>query len=90
MLAPGRLSLRDPGLCPQNLPPLATGDWVRHPDQPVYGRVTRTSDQDGTVAIDFGGGEITLHATQVPCIPAHIAAALDRGPLATGVHLADN
>ena len=87
--AASHLSLRDLGLCPQHLPPLTTGDWVRHPDQPVYGRVTHT-EPDGTVAIDFGGGEITLHATQVPRVPAHIAAELDRGPLGTGVHLADD
>ncbi|MFF3056390.1 hypothetical protein [Streptomyces sp. NPDC057909] len=84
--AASHLSLRDPGLCPRHLPPLTTGDWVRHPDQPLYGRVICT-EPDGTVAIDYGNGEITLHATQVPRVPDHIATELDRGPLATGVHL---
>ncbi|MGI5401972.1 hypothetical protein ACQEVG_21510 [Streptomyces sp. CA-135486] len=87
--AASHLSLRDPGLCPQHLPPLAVGDWVRHPDQPLYGRVTRT-EPDGTVAIDYGGGEITLHTTQVPRIPAHIAAELDHGPLRAGTPLLDD
>lgn len=74
------LSLRDHGRCPQHLPPLAEHDWVRHPEQPLYGRVTRI-DPDGTVAIDFASGELALHDTQVPRVPPHIAAELDRGPL---------
>ncbi|MFJ2342343.1 hypothetical protein [Streptomyces antimycoticus] len=83
------LSLRDHGRCPQHLPPLTVDDWVKHPEQPLYGRVTRV-EPDGIVAIDFVSGELTLHATQVPRVPPHIAAELDRGPLSSPVHLIDD
>ncbi|MFG2956335.1 hypothetical protein ACGF5O_21760 [Streptomyces sp. NPDC048291] len=74
------LSLRDPGQCPQHLPPLAEREWVRHPEQPLYGRVTHV-DPDGTVLIDFASGELALHDTQVPRVPRHIAEELGRGPV---------
>ncbi|MFE0642782.1 hypothetical protein ACFW2Y_14385 [Streptomyces sp. NPDC058877] len=82
------LSLRDRGRCPLHLPPLAVHDWVRHPEQPLYGRVTRV-EPDGTVAVDFVSGELTLHATQATRVPPHIADELDRGPLNGPVCLAE-
>ncbi|MFI1735242.1 hypothetical protein ACH40E_39690 [Streptomyces acidicola] len=82
------LSLHDQGRCPQHLPPLAEREWVKHPEQPLYGRVTRV-DADGTVVIGFASGELTLHATQVPRVPPHIAEELNRGPLSSSVHLID-
>lgn len=82
------LSLRDHGLCPHHLPPLAVHEWVKHPELPLYGRVTSV-DPDGTVAIDFASGEFTLHATQVPRVPPRIAEALDRGQLDGPAHLID-
>jgi hypothetical protein len=80
------LTLRDQGLCPQHQPPLAVDDWVQHPEQPLYGRVTRV-DPDGTVAVDFASGALTLHASQVPRVPPRIAAELAQEPLNSPTHL---
>ncbi|WP_328769461.1 hypothetical protein [Streptomyces sp. NBC_00286] len=82
------LSLRDHGLCPHHLPPLAVQEWVKHPELPLYGLVTSV-DPDGTVVIDFASGELTFHAAQVPRVPPHIAEALGRGPLDGPVSLID-
>ncbi|KPI15636.1 hypothetical protein OK074_2081 [Actinobacteria bacterium OK074] len=82
------LALRDPGRCPHHLPPLVEGDWVKHPEHPLYGRVARVND-DGTVAVGFSGGELTLHSSQLPRVPPNIAAELDRGPLSGPVSLID-
>ncbi|MFB6640257.1 hypothetical protein ACFCYF_23710 [Streptomyces chartreusis] len=79
--AASHLSLHDPGLCIQHLPPLTVGDWVRHPDQPAYGRITTTDPEHGTVTADFGRGRTTLPEVRVPRVPPHIAAELDHGPL---------
>ncbi|MFY1677410.1 hypothetical protein [Streptomyces sp. WMMC905] len=61
---------------------------MRHPEQPLYGRVARV-EPDGTVAVAVVGGELTLHAGQVTRVPPHIAEELDRGPLHGPVHLID-
>lgn len=88
--AASHLSLRDPGLCVQHLPPLAAGDWVGHPDLPAYGHVTATDPEHGTITADFGQGDITLPEVRVPRVPPHIAAELDHGPLSTPATLLDD
>ncbi|WP_316749286.1 hypothetical protein [Streptomyces herbicida] len=82
------LALRDHGRCPQHLPPLTEREWVKHPEQPLYGRVTRV-DPDGTVLIDFASGELALHDTHVPRVPRHIVEELDRGPINSPRHVID-
>ncbi|MDQ8704516.1 hypothetical protein RCO28_18770 [Streptomyces sp. LHD-70] len=81
------LSLRDPGLCAQHLPALSPGHWIRHPDQPAYGRVTSVDPEQGTVTADFGRGEVVLVAVRVPRVPPHIADELDHGPLSRSATL---
>lgn len=83
------LTLRDQGLCSRHLPPLAEGEWVRHPDQALYGRVAHTDPDTATVGVDFGNGVLTFPAAQVPRVPTHIADELDRGPLNAPVQLLD-
>lgn len=82
------LSLRDHGRCPQHLPPLTEGEWVKHPEQPLYGRVTHVAP-DGTALVDFASGELALHDTRVPRVPPHIAEELDRGPITGSRHVID-
>ncbi|MGC9539952.1 hypothetical protein [Streptomyces sp. UG1] len=82
------LSLRDVGLCPQHLPPLAEGDWVKHPEHPLYGCVTRTNT-DGTVAVAFASGELILDPAKAPRVAPHIADELGRGSLNGPVRLVD-
>ncbi|MDQ8707846.1 hypothetical protein RCO28_36065 [Streptomyces sp. LHD-70] len=83
------LSLRDPGLCDRHLPPLSRGNWVRHPEQPAYGRVTSVDAEQGTVTADFSQGEVVLVAVRVPRVPPHIADELDHGPLSAPVTVLD-
>jgi hypothetical protein len=83
------LTLRDEGRCARHLPRLTVADWVRHPEQPLYGQVTRVGP-DGTVDVNFLGGPATFHASQVLRIPPHVAAELDRGPLSRPVYLVDD
>ncbi|MBC9717787.1 hypothetical protein H9Y04_35180 [Streptomyces sp. TRM66268-LWL] len=84
------LSVRDPGLCDRHVPPLAPGTWVRHPDQPAYGRVTEVGQEGSTVTADFGRGPVTLLAVRVPRVPPHIAAELDHGPLSNAIEVLDD
>ncbi|MDI3418005.1 hypothetical protein [Streptomyces luteolus] len=83
------LSLRDPGLCDQHLPPLSEGDWVRHPDLPAYGLVTSLNTEQATVTVDFGQGDVVLAAVRVPRVPPHIADELDHGPLGKPITVLD-